>query len=83
MLAIIVLLLSYFSISLIYRNNQIDQIFILRVLSILKINKYRNKISDLIAKHEKRKKWFLFWPTIQIYEQYESWKKNRNRNIKS
>ena len=83
MLAIIVLLLSYFSISLIYRNNQVDQIFILRALSSLKINKYRNKISELIIQHERRKKWFLLWPTIQVYEKYESWKKNRNRNIKS
>lgn len=85
MLAIIVLvlLLSYFSISLIYRNNQVDQIFILRALSSLKINKYRNKIYELIIQHEKRKKWFLLWPIIQVYEKYENWKKNRNRNIES
>ena len=66
-----------------YRNRQLNHIFILRSLQTLKISKYRNKISIQIKKHEKRFKWFLIWPLIDLYEWYEDWQANRNRNNKS
>ena len=66
-----------------YRNTQLSHIFILRSLKTLKINKYRGAIEIKIAKHEQRFKWFLFWPLINLYEWYEDWKTNRDRNTKS
>ena len=66
-----------------YRSRQLNHIFILRSLQTLKINKYRGKISRSIEKHEKRSKWYLAWPLIDLYEWYEDWKENRDRNIKS
>ena len=66
-----------------YRSRQLNHIFILRSLQTLKISKYRGKISRSIEKHEKRLKWYLAWPLIDMYEWYEDWKENRDRNIKS
>lgn len=82
-MGIIIQILIYFSLCLLYRNKQSNQIFVLKTLQTLKIAKYRIKISEKILKHEKRFKWFLFWPLIDIYEYYEDWQENRNRNIKS
>ena len=66
-----------------YRNRQVNQIFILKSLQTLKISKYRNKTSEKIKNHEKRIKWFFAWPLIDLYEWYESYKENSVRNIKS
>ena len=68
-----------------YRNRQINYVFILRSLQTLKISKYRNDISLRIAKHERRFKLYLIliWPLVDLYEWYEDWKKDRNRNTKS
>ena len=68
---------------MLYRQQEIQHIFILKSLQSLKINKYRNKITEKIISQEKRIKWFLFWPIINIYEYYENWQENRNRNTKS
>lgn len=66
-----------------YRQRQLQHIFLLKSLQTLKISKYRNKIIEKIQRREKRFKWFLFWPLIDIYEWYENWQENRNRNFKS
>ena len=66
-----------------YRNRQSNQIFILKSLQTLKISKYRVDISNKIKKYEYRLKWFLIWPLVDIYEWYENYKKNRDRNTKS
>ena len=66
-----------------YRYRQINLIFILRSLQTLKISKYRNDISLRIAKHERRFKWYLIWPLIDLYEWYEDWQANRDRDNKS
>ncbi len=66
-----------------YRNRQVNYIFILRSLQTLKISKYRNDISLRIAKHERRFRWYFIWPLIDLYEWYEDWKTNRDRNAKS
>ena len=77
-------MLSYFVIylcfCLIYRNRQLNYIFILRSLQTLKISKYRNTISLRIQKHERRFKWYFAWPLIDLYEWYEDWKENRGGN---
>jgi len=73
----------YLVFCLMYKNRQANCIFILRALQTLKISKYRNDISLRIEKHERRFKWYLFWPLIDLYLFYEDWKKNRNRNFKS
>ena len=67
---------------MLYRQRQLQWIFTLRSLETLKISKYRNEIRIRIQKHEKRFKWFLIWPLINIYEWYENWQENRNRNTK-
>ena len=77
------IILCYLCLCIMYRNRQNNYIFILRALSTLKISKYREKISFRIAKHEKRLKWYLIWPLIDLYEWYEDWKENRSRNTKS
>ena len=66
-----------------YRQRQLQNIFLLKSLKTLKISKHRNEIGRKIERHEKRFKWFLFWPLIDIYEWYENWKENRNRNVES
>lgn len=66
-----------------YRQRQLQFIFILKNLQTLKINKYRLKISNKIIKREKRFNWFLFWPVLDMYDWYENWQTNRNRNSKS
>ena len=66
-----------------YRQRQLQNIFILKSLQTIKINKHRNQIAEKIEKHEKRFKWFLIWPLIDMYEWYENWQKNRNSNAKS
>ena len=76
-------ILFYLCLCLMYRSRQLNYIFILKSLQTLKISKYRNDISLKIKKHEKRFKWFLIWPIIDMYEWYENWQKNRNSNIKS
>ncbi len=78
-----IVILFYLFLCLMYRSRQLNHIFILRSLQTLKISKYRNEISLKIQKHEKRFKWFLIWPIIDMYEWYENWQKNRNSNIKS
>ena len=82
-MSIITQILIYLCFCLMYRQRQLHWIFILRSLQTLKISKYRNKMTGKIKKHEKRFKWFLFWPIIDIYEWYENWKENRNRNNQS
>jgi hypothetical protein len=76
-------LIIYLCFCMLYRQRQLQYIFILRSLQTLKISKYREDISNKINKHEKRFKWFLFWPLLDMYEWYENWQANRNRNIKS
>ena len=66
-----------------YRHRQLNHIFILRSLQTLKISKYRDEINLKIVKYEKRFKWFFVWPLIDLYEWYEDWQANRNRNNKS
>ena len=82
-MTLVTILIIYFLTCLLYRNNLIKHIFILRALQTLKINKYRNQISLEIKKNEKRFKWYIIWPVISLYEWYEDWQKNRNRNTKS
>tara|TARA_B100000674_G_scaffold482630_1_gene485332 strand:- start:1265 stop:1465 length:201 start_codon:yes stop_codon:yes gene_type:complete len=65
---------------MLYRQRQLQYIFILKSLNTLKISKYRKEISEKVVKYEKRFKWFLFWPLLHIYEIYEDWQANRNRN---
>ena len=76
-------IIIYLCFCLMYRNRQLSHIFILRSLQTLKISKYRDKISLQIVKHEKRFKWYLIWPLIDLYEWYENWKENRDSNTKS
>ena len=83
MFIVVTLILIYLSLCLLYRSKQSNQIFVLKILQTLKISKYRVEISKTISKYEKRFKWFLFWPLIDIYEYYEDWQENRNRNSKS
>ena len=66
-----------------YRNRQIQQIFILKSLSGLKINKRRTEINETIKKYENRSKYFLIWPLVDLYEWYEHFKTNRGSNTKS
>jgi hypothetical protein len=80
MMAIITQILIYTSICFLYRNRQLNNLFILKSLQTLKISKYRTKISEKIQKRERRFKWFLFWPLIDLYETYEDYKENRSRN---
>lgn len=68
---------------MLYRQRQLQYIFILRSLQTLKISKYREDIANNIQKHEKRFNWFLFWPLLDMYEWYENWQANRNRNTES
>ena len=80
---LITTLLIYFCLCLLYRNRQLNYIFILRSLQTLKISKYRDEISEKIKKYEKRLNWFLIWPLIDLYEWYKDWQTNRSRNSKS
>ena len=73
----------YFCFCLMYKNRQLSYIFVLKSLQTLKINKYRVEIGLRIKKSEKRLKWYLVWPLIDLYEWYENWKTNRDRNSKS
>ena len=75
--------LIYLCFCMLYRQRQLQYIFILRSLQTLKISKYREDITSKIAKHENRFKWFLFWPILDMYEWYENWQTNRNRNPES
>ena len=68
---------------MLYRQQQQQSIFILKNLQFLKISKYRSDTSKKIVKYEKRLKWFIFCPLINMYEWYENWQKNKNSNIKS
>jgi hypothetical protein len=81
-MSLVELLVIYLFFCLMYRNRQLSYIFILRSLQTLKISKYRDDIVVRIEKHEKRFKWYLIWPLIDLYEWYEDWQKNRNRNTK-
>ena len=76
-------ILFYIFLCLLYRNRQLNYIFILRSLQTLKINKHRDAIKARIEKHDRRFKWYFVWPLIDLYEWYENWKENRDRNIKS
>ena len=76
-------IITYLCLSLLYRQRQQQNIFILKALHTLKISKCRDKISNKIKKHEKRFNWFLIWPLLDMYEWYENWQENRNSNIKS
>jgi len=82
-MSVTTVIIIYLCFCLMYRNRQLSHIFILRSLQTLKISKYRDDISLRIAKHERRFKWFLVWPLIDLYEWYEDWKTDRNRNNKS
>ena len=82
-MSIIAQILIYLCFCIMYRQRQLQWVYTLRTLQTLKISKYRNDISKKIEKHEKRFKWFLFWPALNIYEWYENWQKNRSRNTKS
>jgi chlorite dismutase len=73
-------LIIYLCLCVLYRQRQSQWLFTLKTLQTLKINKYRREISDRIEKHEKRIKWILFWPLVDMYEWYEGWQRNRNRN---
>ena len=75
--------LIYLCFCMLYRQRQLQYIFILRSLQTLKISKYREDITSKIAKYENRFKWFLFWPILDMYEWYENWQTNRNRNPQS
>ena len=81
-MSIATLIIIYLCFCLMYRNRQLSYIFILRSLQTLKISKYRDKISLRIIKLERRFNWFLIWPLIDLYEWYEDWKENRDRNNK-
>ena len=74
------IILIYLCFCMLYRQRQLQYIFILRSLQTLKISKYRNDISLKITKHERRFKWYLFWPLVDLYEWYEDFQTNRNRN---
>ncbi len=82
-MSITTMIIIYLCFCLMYRNRQLSYIFILRSLQTLKISKYRDKISLRIIKLERRFNWFLIWPLIDLYEWYEDWKENRDRNAKS
>ena len=82
-MSITTMIIIYLCFCLMYRNRQLSHIFILRSLQTLKISKYRDDIRLRIARHERRFKWYIVWPLIDLYEWYEDWKKDRNRNIKS
>lgn len=73
----------YLCICFLYRRQQLDYLFTLKSLQTLKISKHRNQINKKIKSIENKYKWFLFWPALDIYEWYENWQENRNRNIKS
>jgi hypothetical protein len=75
--------LIYLCLCLMHKNRNLNQIFILKSIQALKINKYRNKINIKIKKCEYRLKFFLIWPLIDIYELYEDFKENRASNTKS
>jgi hypothetical protein len=79
----ITMFLMYLGMCLLYRSRQANQVFILKILQSLKSNKHRNKINQKIKNHEKRHRWFFAWPIIDLYERYEDWKEDRNRNVKS
>ena len=80
---VIFIIFSYICISLIYRSSHLNHIFVLKTLKLLKTNKYRDKIARKIIIYEKRINWFIFWPILEVYEWYENWQENRDRNIKS
>jgi hypothetical protein len=80
---IITVILIYLCSCLLYRNRQVNFLFVLQTLQTTIINKHRYKISEKIKIHSIRTKWFLFWPLIDMYELYEDWKANRNRNNKT
>jgi len=82
-MSVTTMIIIYLCFCLMYRNRQLSHIFILRSLQTLKISKYRDEINLKIVKYEKRFKWFLIWPLIDLYEWYEDWKANRDRNNKS
>ena len=82
-MSIVTILIIYLCLCLMYKSRQSNYIFILRSLQTLKISKYRDDISLRIEKHERRFKWYLVWPLIDLYERYEDWKTNRDRSIKS
>ena len=81
-MSIVTQILIYLCFCLLYRQRQENHLFILKSLQTLKISKYRNNISSKINKYEKRSKWFLLWPLIDLYECYENYKENRGRNNK-
>tara|TARA_R110001583_G_scaffold68610_8_gene195098 strand:+ start:1257 stop:1460 length:204 start_codon:yes stop_codon:yes gene_type:complete len=66
-----------------YRNRQINQLFILKNLQTLKISKYRVETTKKVKNHEKKIKWFLIWPIIDLHEWYEEYKKDKNGDIKT
>ena len=82
-MSITTMIIIYLCFCMQYRFRQLNHIFILRSLQTLKISKHRDEINLKIIRHEKRFKWFLFWPLIDLYEWYEDWKTNRDRNAKS
>ena len=82
-MSITTIIIIYLCFCLMYRSRQLSYIFILRSLQKLKISKYRDDINLQIVKRERRFKWYLAWPLVDLYEWYEDWKENRNRNIES
>lgn len=82
-MSITTMIMIYLCFSMMYRQRNLQFIFLLRSLQTLKISKYRVAISKKIENHEKRFKWFLFWPILDMYEWYENWQANRGRNTKS
>ena len=79
----IIFVIAYLISCITYRGQQKSELFILKSLQTLKISKYRENIYLRIQRHEKRIKLFYCWPAIELYELYEDWQANRNRNTKS
>lgn len=73
-------IIIYLFLSIMYRQRQCQHIFILKSLQTLKISKYRDAILKKIEKHNNRSKFFIIWPALDMYDWYENWQEDRNRN---
>ena len=82
-MTLITQIILYLCICFLYRRQQLDYLFALKILQTLKASKHRSEISKKIKLIKNKCKWFLFWPVLDIYEWYENRQENRNRNIES
>ena len=80
---LLIIVLLYIFLSFIYLEKKYFNLFLLKILTSIKINKNRNKIQEKIKLVQKQIKFFYFWPYFLIKEIKDDIKENRNIITKS